>query len=265
TDAFLAAVRRLAGDQQPRVWSLVVSVFGDLAPQGDALSGAILSDILSPVGIRPEAMRVALHRLRNDGWIDTSKRGREAFHVLSSEGIKQSAIASGRIYASVQNAQTKWHILCYPPALASDEHVRSDSMVQKGYVPIGSGTYLANGASTEQGSEALVLQGELGAVPDWVRQSLISHELNTAFEDLFTTLGSLALQSDTTATLTAAQIATLRTLIVHRWRKLVLKTPNVPDALLGNDSSVLTCRAQVMDALSHLPKPKVSDLSGSAL
>ena len=71
--AFEAVVSDLRGDIPPRVWSLLVTVFGDLAQDGSALPGTVLGEIMSRVGIKPEAMRVALHRLRKDGWIESER------------------------------------------------------------------------------------------------------------------------------------------------------------------------------------------------
>lgn len=265
SDAFHNVIQCLAGDHQPQVWSLLVSVFGDLVPQGDALSGAVLSDVLSPAGVRPEAMRVALHRLRNDHWIETDKRGREAFHVLSDDGIAQCAVASQRIYAASQAAGQQWHVLCYPSTLASPEQDRAEKLEETGYVSIGAGVYLANHAPQENITNALVLQGTLTNVPDWLRASIVTSELDAAFAQLSTALDQIDLRQSTAEDLRPAQIAALRTLIVHRWRKLVLKMPVVPDMLLGPDNSALKCRARVMKALRHLPKPSVSDLSSRAL
>mmetsp|Transcript_17997 Transcript_17997/g.27398 ORF Transcript_17997/g.27398 Transcript_17997/m.27398 type:complete len:198 (+) Transcript_17997:314-907(+) len=80
-----------------RVWSLLVTVFGDLA-QDSALEGPTLSTIMAGIGIKPEATRVALHRLRSDGWITSQKTGRTSLHRLSPKGYRDSAAASPRIY-----------------------------------------------------------------------------------------------------------------------------------------------------------------------
>ena len=68
----IADLRALGGQ---RVWSLMVSLFGDLAQaEGAGIDGPVLSRIMTAMQIRPEATRVALHRLRNDGWIASTPR-----------------------------------------------------------------------------------------------------------------------------------------------------------------------------------------------
>ena len=64
---FEASIAQLTDLQNLRVWSIIVSLFGDLAQKtGDQISGTTLTQIITPMGIKPEAIRVALHRLRKE-------------------------------------------------------------------------------------------------------------------------------------------------------------------------------------------------------
>jgi phenylacetic acid degradation operon negative regulatory protein len=93
------AVEALATLKNQRVWSLLVTVFGDLAQNdGDVIEGPVLSVLMSDIGIKAEATRVALHRLRNDGWINSVKSGRNSLHSLTASGRQESSAASPRIY-----------------------------------------------------------------------------------------------------------------------------------------------------------------------
>ena len=97
--------RHLNGGQPPRVWSLLVTIFGELAQDQNAeISGQTLRDLLDVIGVRPEAMRVALHRLRNEGWIDSRKTGRRSDYFLTPLGLTESMAASPLIYSSTQAA-----------------------------------------------------------------------------------------------------------------------------------------------------------------
>jgi len=64
-DDFNRCIEILAAGDRNRVWSLVVTIFGDLAQgTGDTLSMQTLARITEPLGVKPEALRVALHRLK---------------------------------------------------------------------------------------------------------------------------------------------------------------------------------------------------------
>ena len=91
---FTESVKVLTYNRNQRVWSIIVSLFGDLAQRpGDRISGSVLSRITEPMGIKPEAMRVALHRLRSDGWILSEREGRTSRYCLTESGLSQSRAA----------------------------------------------------------------------------------------------------------------------------------------------------------------------------
>ncbi|WP_259940018.1 hypothetical protein [Sulfitobacter sp. M368] len=69
----------------------MISLFGDLAQgAGDRIDGPVLSAIMARQHIKPEAVRVALHRLRNDGWVTSEKSGRIRQHSLTDKGRRES-------------------------------------------------------------------------------------------------------------------------------------------------------------------------------
>ena len=74
---FETSINLLSDPQNQRVWSVIISLFGDMAQRpNEKISGAALTRIITPMGIKPEAIRVALHRLRKDGWIESVRAGR---------------------------------------------------------------------------------------------------------------------------------------------------------------------------------------------
>ena len=258
---FQNAVQRFIGGTPPRTWSLVVTVFGDLAQgNSDTISGTLLSDILSPVGIKPEALRVALHRLRNDGWIETAKSGRTALHKLSAFGREQSALAAQRIYAPMRPANARWHIASYAPKNAVDEHKRAKAMRRQGYVALSTGVYLANKPAPTGLNDALIMDGPITHVPDWLITQLTPADLAQSFAELSEILRDLHAKYPDLNTASPLQIATLRVLIVHQWRRLILKTFDGPDALFGAHWPGHDCRSTVQASLALLPRPALSAL-----
>ena len=96
--SFQNLIEQVTFGTTPRVWSLLVTVFGELAQDADAqISGSLLRSLSEHIGIKPEAMRVALHRLRKDGWIDSERTGRTSNYFLTLWGRAQSIAASPRI------------------------------------------------------------------------------------------------------------------------------------------------------------------------
>jgi phenylacetic acid degradation operon negative regulatory protein len=99
--ALAKAVRaHLKGSPQPPVWSLIATVFGDMAaPRGGALSTEGLIRILALAGAAPPAVRTALSRLVADGWLSGMREGRRSSYSMTERAGDETAEASRRIYA----------------------------------------------------------------------------------------------------------------------------------------------------------------------
>lgn len=257
TDAtawFDAAIARLADPRNQRVWSIIVSLFGDLAQGRDArIGGGALMRILQPMEIRPEAIRVALHRLRKDGWIDSARRGRESAHFLTPYGRAQSARVSPRIYGPAPAAPDVWYVLIAgdgtgPRAL--EELSPSEDLILLGRTaalcpaPLPAGT-----------DDLVVFRATPRSVPGWLSERLFPEALAADCADLLAALSDPALNPRLVPGLTPLQVATLRTLVVHRWRRVVLRQPDLPGAFCPPGWAGPACRARALDLLAALPRP----------
>ena len=127
-------VARLIACGPLKVWSVLVTVLGDLsAHPGDRFSGKVLTRLIAPLGLSGPAMRVALHRLRRDGWIVSNRQGRESLYGLSPEGWHQTERVRPRIYAAeivpVRSAQ----LVVGPPAQTMQDFAQT---LPSGAIPI---------------------------------------------------------------------------------------------------------------------------------
>ncbi|MDK3018946.1 PaaX family transcriptional regulator C-terminal domain-containing protein [Pseudodonghicola flavimaris] len=251
----------LTDPQNLRVWSVIVSLFGDLAQRpGDRLSGGALSRIIMPAGIKPEAIRVALHRLRKDGWIDSARQGRASAHFLTDYGRAQSAEVSPRIYTRAAAAPEAWHLL-----IAEDgagQTALDDLLLAEEYFSIARNVALGAGPVPEDiDDDLLVFDASARTVPAWVRLRACPPELSEAAHGLLRDLSQAdALLPRTPEAISPLQIATLRMLIVHRWRRVVLRQPDLPAAFFPADWPGPACRAAVFDLLDRLPRPALAEL-----
>ncbi|MEM8579505.1 MAG: PaaX family transcriptional regulator, partial [Pseudomonadota bacterium] len=106
---YAAALAALHDPGTLRVWSMIATAFGDLAlTRGDAIPGPVLSALMAQMDIRPEATRVALHRLRGDDWVTSTKAGRTSLHALSAKGRRESNAAALRIYRRPETVPEAW-------------------------------------------------------------------------------------------------------------------------------------------------------------
>ena len=246
-----AALRDLGGQ---RVWSLMISLFGDLAQdKGQAIDGPVLSAIMAELQIKPEAARVALHRLRNDGWITSEKSGRISQHSLSAKGRAESAAASPRIYADPRGTDTDWQLVL----TADAEAPGTEDMAACGFAPVAPRVFVGP-ATAKPPPETLSLRGT--NIPDWLRQQAEPQDLRGGYEALLGTLTDLQQELPDADDLTPVQTAVLRCLIVHNWRRLVLKHPALPAPLVDPDWPGHRCHLAVADLLGRFPRPALSDI-----
>jgi len=107
----------LTAPQGMKLWSVIVTILGDLLPEGDAdVSGLVLSALIERMGLQPQAMRVALHRLKRDGWIESRKDGRVGYYRLSDMGRAQAAEVSEAIYGGAVPSRARPMLAISPSA-----------------------------------------------------------------------------------------------------------------------------------------------------
>lgn len=206
---------RLNGGQQPRVWSLLVTVFGELVrDQNTKIPGQTLRKILELIGVRPEAMRVALHRLRNEGWIDSKKTGRRSDYFLTPLGLTESKAASPLIYSRDPAAEKAWLVLSAPGQPRSN-----------GVAVCGQGVISHMRPADELAFE-LTRDMDL---PEWVKASVCDASLIAQAHVLAESIAELENQTEGLRAMSALERTALRILLVHAWRRIILRAPQIPD------------------------------------
>lgn len=235
----------------PRVWSLIVTFFGDaILPRGGTVALSTISDLLAIMDIGGSAIRPALSRLARDGLFDREKQGRNSFYRLSDEAARDFRIAAERIYAERHVAwDGAWRIVVLPDTSNGREGVRA-RLLAAGFGQIAPNVLVATHISI---ARAQSLLDELGIGDD---AALFSAELansdfaaSALFESAWPETGArrgyerflhqfqplldpLASRSDAPTPETAM---ILRLLLIHQFRRAALIDPVVPDMLRPAD------------------------------
>lgn len=247
----------LNADQTPRVWSLLVTVFGELAQEdGSKISGALLGKLTGLMGVKPEAMRVALHRLRKDGWIESERRGRTSTYFLTDWGRAQSAEATPRIYVLAAVTAKASLVVCDPsmPVSKTSTH---DAWINSSLVLT---------TKPEKFEQVFAMQtGKDAPLPDWIQQKICKPELNQLIHTFAKQLESLEAAIAASPKLSNLEISALRVLIVHGWRRIALRTPSLPDEVFPSAWAGKKCRESVATILESYPRCTLSELEASLL
>lgn len=253
---FETSVNLLNDPQNQRVWSIIISLFGDMAQQPkDQISGGALTRVITPLGIKPEAIRVALHRLRKDGWIESVRSGRASVHYLTEFGRTQCAAVTPRIYAREPGAPQSWHLLI--AAETCGQAALDEALLLPGYIAVNRTTALGFGPKPGKTQDLLALDADNLTLPNWFKTQLFPADLSNSCAALLKAVNAIP---DPAPNLNSAQVATLRTLIVHRWRRVVLRHPDLPASFHPAGWVGEACQRRVFSLLDQLPRPVLADL-----
>lgn len=211
-----------------KVWSVLVTVFGDRAAERQAhIAGPDLSRLLEPLGIKPEALRVALHRLRKDGWIDSDKTGRISLYQMTERARTETMSVRDYVYSPELT----------PPAQVWLVHAARD-LEAPGLFALDRRT----GLSAKRLADARHISGALdpASLPGWIEDTILSeaeHARYAALLGLLERYDPKDIETDQ---------APVRVMILHCWRRLVLRQSPLAMSLLPPDAPAHQCRRAVM-------------------
>jgi phenylacetic acid degradation operon negative regulatory protein len=258
---FADAAAVLTGGESHRVWSLIVTIFGDLARrEGEGISGAALSRLVGLMGVKPEAMRVALFRLRKDGWIDSIREGRGSLHFLTRMGRRQSAEASPRIYDSQRGFPVRWHILISGSGEQTGRSQLESYLLTGDYLPVGAQVVIGPGPLPEDPKGLLGVETGHLSVPTWLQDQLCPPDLMAQYAQLERDFSMLLAKLESSAPLSLSETAALRLLVVHSWRRLLFRHPDLPDWFFPAGWPGPRCRQLFSALMERLPAPEMPAL-----
>ncbi len=230
-------VRDLHNGGRLRVWSIIVTVFGDaVMPRGGIISLSSLQDILGLLEIEENAVRTAMSRLAGDGWVQRHREGRLSFYSLDAAGRELFESASARIYAAGPNAwdETFELVLRNEQSHKTRAGFRRE-MRQLGYgSPIPDLYIRPNTTGTEKNSpvDALAVMEARnlisGSVREFVARTWPMEELNQKYRSLSEKFSPVLDAANNGNSFEPAAALAIRILLVHEWRRVVLQDVDLP-------------------------------------
>jgi phenylacetic acid degradation operon negative regulatory protein len=227
-----ATLHRL--DTPPRIASLIITVWGDaVVPRGGSLWLGSLQAILDRFGCREGQVRTAMSRLTEEGWLLRTRQGRLSFYRLGPRGAASFAAAARRIYDPPRAGLPAWDgafrlVLSADPALA-------EALAPRGFAPLGGWLIGTEGAPESLPAAAPALlatprnAAEAAAVAARAWPGL--PEVAAGYRRFAAGFAPLAAAAE----VPPAEALPLRLLLVHEYRRLALRDPDLPPALLPPD------------------------------
>lgn len=209
-----------------KTWSLIATLFGDL--RGDELSGTQIRELFAGIGIKPEALRVALHRLKSDGWIEATKQGRMAIYHMSPSARAETQAVAPDIYRQTVKFPLGWVFELTPEAAQST-----------GGISLGRSLSIVPVTETRSKGDSLLLAPQHTDLPSWLAEHLVSARLI----DLADGLDGLLRQIEGRAVLQDQTL--VRLLVLHQWRRIALRSGSWAHAYFYPEGAIARCHKRV--------------------
>ncbi len=222
-----------------RTGSIAITVFGDaIVPRGGSVWLGTLLEFFEMLDIDGGVVRTAMSRLAADGWLERNKVGRNSFYRLVKKGRQTFAAATRHIYDPPPSDWTgRFELLLI--GNGEERDAAREALRNAGFGSPMPGVWVAPSGVPipEEASRAIRLEvsaedesGRRLLAESWPLQRIADAYLK--FIKTFEPLRSWIARRET---LSDGDAFAARILLIHHYRRVVLRDPLLPVSLLPED------------------------------
>jgi phenylacetic acid degradation operon negative regulatory protein len=222
-----------------RTGSIIVTVFGDaIVPRGGSVWLGTLLQFFEALDIDSSVVRTAISRLTADGWFERNKVGRNSFYRLVQRERLTFDIATRHIYGPPPSDWTgRFELLLI--GNGEDRDAARDALKNAGFGSPLPGVWVAPSGAPIPEEAASAIRLEVSAEDEAGRRLLSESwpldRTADAYLKFMKTFEPLRGWINRRERLTDAEAFTARILLIHHYRRVVLRDPLLPTALLPKD------------------------------
>jgi len=241
-------------DRQPiRAGSLIITVYGDIvAPHGGSVWLGSLINLLEPLGLNDRLVRTTVSRLSKDNWLAATQVGRRSYYALTKSGQRRFDSATPRVYAGprVEWDET-WCSVILPASLKTQKDAVKKELGWLGFGQINTNVLIhpkPNIKAMQQTLEDLdvmndvviLSQADQQFTTDEARAQMVNDcwkmdELAERYQDFLDIFQPVADEISNSTRPDLLSSTLLRILLVHEYRKILLRDPLLPLQLLPDN------------------------------
>lgn len=241
-----------------RAAALIISVFGDaVVPRGGRIWLGSLIRLLETLGLNDRLVRTSVFRLARDEWLQSEPCGRRTNYLLTPSGLQRIEEVSRLVYASATPQwDRRWRLIISVGELAAKDRERlRRALFWQGFGVLNGDCFVHPSANLISAFDTLVAEG-LGefvhklkplmaadAAPgtaasdaEMVRHAWnLEHLAQTYLRFVDRYQPALTQLRDGAGDLSDEDAFLLRVLLIHDYRRLLLRDPALPDVLLPSN------------------------------
>ena len=258
------AVARLQRGLVLRANSVVITVYGDvMAGRGQAVWLGSLIQLAELFGLSARLVRTSAFRLMADDWLTCTRLGRRSYYGLTDAGLQRVQHAERRIYDfKLPQWDGRWTLAILGTGIPASARLHLKRELRwEGFGELSPNVFAHPHASHPSLKEIIKTAGAVDhimvlsaeSIADYSRRPLqtVMHatfkldQVEAAFKQFVARFEPVLKQA---SALSPTDAFFVRTLLIHEYRKVLLRDPNLPKALLPTGWSGLHAR-QLCEAL----------------
>src|SRR5882672_11699765 len=222
-----------------RTGSIVITLFGDaIVPRGGSVWLGTLLAFFSTLDIDSGVVRTAMSRLAADGWLARERVGRNSFYRLVKKGRQTFDTATRHIYdPQISDWTGRFELLLI--GSSEDRDASREPLRNAGFGSPLPGVWVAPSGVPVPEEAAHAIRLEVSAEDDSGRRLLSEswplHRTAAAYAKFIKSFEPLRAWIGKRNALSEADAFTARILLIHHYRRVVLRDPLLPAALLPRD------------------------------
>lgn len=244
-----ATVAGRVADRSISATSIAVTVFGDSVSQhGGWIWLGSMIEALGPFGFGERSVRTAVNRLAQQDWLKVDRVGRRSYFCFTEQAQAHYERAARRIYSSGRREwDGYWTLVLFSGLPDRKREALVRSLSWQGFSTMAGGVYARPSAEREELDETiggLDLSGRVTilrastedahsqtAIRNLARRKWNLEKLRALYDEFLDFYRPMARELRPEE-LTPEQSFWLRTLMVHDYRRVLLKDPGFPDVVL---------------------------------
>ncbi|MFW1982216.1 PaaX family transcriptional regulator C-terminal domain-containing protein [Acinetobacter guillouiae] len=242
--------------------SLIMTVFGDCVHHhGGIISLASLIQLMSVFGLNERSVRTAVFRLVQNGWLVSEKIGRTSYYRVTESSLNGFTLADTKIYNfNHKEWDQSWDLVLLSSLDIDNKQILKKELEWLGFASIASNVMaypscdklkLQNLLLSQNMTDQVVIfkaetlqlwQESYPTVKRMVEVNWPILELHSRYEKFIQDFREFLNLVENSDDMEAAQAFQIRILLIHQFRRILLKDPNLPFELLPSNWLSLNAR-----------------------